>query len=79
MILSKDKRECYGVYYRSKTSYVNNQPHRIYLKGLDEKKVYEIPQMNIVASGSVLANLGITVDFCTIDHTSVYFEIKELK
>ena len=79
MILSKDKSEGYGVYYRSKTSYVNNQPHRIYLKGLDEKKVYEIPQRNIVASGSVLANLGITIDFCAIDHTSVYFDIKERK
>ena len=79
MILSKDKSKGYGVYYRRNTSYVNNQPHRIYLKGLDENKIYEIPQTNIVASGSVLANLGITIDFCAIDHTSVYFDIIERK
>jgi len=79
IIMTKDKKRGYGVYYRRTTSYLDNRHHRIYLYGLDPEKVYSIPQRNIVASGDVLINMGLTVEFCTKDRTSVYFDIIEVE
>ena len=78
IVMTKDKKRGYGVYYRKMTSYLTNRPHRIYLQGLDQNKTYFIPQRKITARGDVLMNLGITVEFCTIDFTSVYFDIIEV-
>ena len=76
MIVSKDKTEAHLTCYRSH-AHSNETPHRVKLQGLDENKQYYIPEINLILHGSVLMNIGLTVNFIREDFTSKTYHFEE--
>ncbi len=65
-LVAKDKSKAHVTAMRP-LNMPNFPSPRLYLKGLDEKAVYEIPELSLTLSGSTIANAGLVVRFDGVD------------
>ncbi len=69
IVVEKDKSRAYLTAMRA-LCIPNSAEIRIYPKGLDEDAVYEIPELNLTLSGSVIMNAGFIAYFPDGDFTT---------
>ena len=78
-IVSKDKSRAILVCYRRLGS-VNNEAHRVRMRGLDPKKRYYVPELSLILSGETLMNVPLRPDygpFASGDFRTVKFHFEE--
>jgi alpha-galactosidase len=75
-IVSKDKSEAHLTVYRS-LNHCNPHTYRIVMRGLDENKLYYIPERNMMLHGSTLMSVGIPVGFGKFDFDSITLTFEE--
>lgn len=75
-IVSKDKSEAHLTCYRS-LNHCNPHSYRIVMKGLDENKLYYIPELDLTVHGSALMNVGLVISFEKSDFASVTLTFEE--
>ncbi|MBE6537398.1 MAG: alpha-galactosidase [Ruminococcaceae bacterium] len=75
-IVSKDKSTAHLTCYRS-LLHCNDHSHRVIMQGLDEKKEYYIPELNIIVHGSTLMSVGIPVPFAKGDFQTKTYTFEE--
>ena len=75
-IVSKDKSAAHLTCYRS-ILHCDPETHRVIMQGLDEKKEYYVPELNIIVHGSTLMNVGIPVKFRANDFVTVTYTFEE--
>ena len=79
MLVSKDKNSAHLTVMRP-ICIPNDRAIRVYPRGLDEDKKYDIPELNLTLSGRNLMQLGLLVDLKNCDFaTAVYRFEKALK
>jgi len=71
-VVSKDKSEAILVCYRRLGS-VNNEIYRVRVAGLDPKRRYNVPELNLTLSGEVLTSIGVVPHFANGDFTTVKY------
>jgi alpha-galactosidase len=76
-IVSKDKTLSHITVMRA-MAYPNFTVYRLYLKGLDEKAIYNVEELNLTVSGATLMNVGIIVHFGGGDFITRTFTIKKV-
>jgi alpha-galactosidase len=76
-IVSKDKTSAIVTVFRP-LNIPNSKANRVYLKGLDSSAQYFIKELNIVASGSALENLGIIAEFPNGDFQSFVCHLRKV-
>ena len=76
-IVSKDKTLSHVTTMRA-MAYPNFTVYRLYLKGLDEKAIYNVEELNLTVSGATLMNVGIIVHFGGGDFITRTFTIKKV-
>ena len=75
-IVSKDKSAAHLTCYRS-IYHCNCEAHRVIMQGLDEKKEYYGPELNLIVHGSTLMSVGIPVKFKDHDFATVTYTFEE--
>ncbi|MBQ8381330.1 MAG: alpha-galactosidase [Clostridia bacterium] len=75
-IVSPDKSRAHLTCYRSKGQ-PNPEPHIVKMAGLDENKLYFIPELNLMLHGSTLMNVGFAVNFNKGDFMTRTFNFEE--
>jgi alpha-galactosidase len=75
-IVSKDKSKAHLTCYRS-LNHCNPHNYRIVMKGLDENKLYYIPERDLTVHGSTLMNVGLVISFEKSDFASVTLTFEE--
>ena len=75
-LVSKDRSSAHLTCYRS-IYHCNPEAHRVIMQGLDEKKEYYVPELNLIVHGSTLMSVGIPVKFDSRDFTTVTYTFEE--
>ena len=75
-IVSKDKAAAHLTCYRS-IYHCNCEAHRVIMQGLDDKKEYYVPELNLIVHGSTLMSVGIPVKFKDHDFATVTYTFEE--
>ncbi len=75
-IVSKDKSEAHLTCYRA-LYHCNDEVFRVKMQGLDPNKKYYIPELQLIAYGSTLMNVGIAVNLERKDFITKAFHFEE--
>ena len=75
-VVSKDKKSAFLVCYR-RLNKRGKGVHRVKMAGLDPKKKYYIPELEMILEGATLMNVGLAPDYPNGDFASVMFHFEE--
>ena len=75
-IVSKDKKSAFLVCYR-RLNKRGKGVHRVKMAGLDPKKKYYIPELEMILEGATLMNVGLAPNYPNEDFASVVYHFEE--
>ena len=77
-LVSKDKKRATMTMYR-RIQICNGYPQRIRLQGLDPKKRYNIPELELVLSGELLMTAGLIIKYRSGDFFTLKYHLEAIE